>query len=72
MPALEDSSLHIKEGQVREITDVINVAGPDAFLAIAEPLTGWMRLTEQIGHKRMHSSGCEEHSGIALRDQGTA
>jgi hypothetical protein len=61
---------HLEEGQVAFVPHCIDIACPDAFLEIDEPLPARMRFAEDIGDEGMHPRRGEEDRRIVFWNEG--
>ncbi len=60
---------HFKKGEVRGITDLIDIIGANALLKIGKAFAHGMRLAEQIGDQRVHPGCGEKHRRIIFREE---
>ena len=64
---------HLKIGAVTGgFADVLNVAGTDALLAGADPMTGGLHFPGEVGLHGGHAGVDQQQRSIVLRDQGKA
>ena len=64
---------HLEEGQVRRVTHLVDIAGPDALLDVSEASSGGMlHRAHEIGHERVHARRSEEDRRVVLRDNRCA
>ena len=63
---------HFKEGQVRGVAHLVDVAGADALLHVAKAIARRMLLAHQVRHQRMHARRGEQHGRIVFRNDGGA
>jgi len=64
---------HLKIGAVAgSFADVLNVAGADALLAGADPMTGRLHLAGEVGFHGCHAGVNQQQGRIVLRNQRKA
>ena len=61
---------HLKEGQVRGVADLVDVAGADALLHVGKPRALRVLGAQQIRDQRVHAGGGEQHRRVVFRDDG--
>ena len=60
---------HLEEGAVTGVADLVDIAGADAFLHVAEPAARGVLRAEQIRHERMHARHREKSGRVVFGDQ---